>query len=73
MHAGLGGLRGYTDAMWYFPEEGATLVLLKLGIWNLDGAVRKLQSVLFSGITVPPPAFAPSTNTRNHDGVTLRC
>lgn len=70
----LGGLRGYSDAMWYFPAEGATIVLLSnLGIWNLDAAVRKLQSVLFSGITVPPPAFDPSTNTRNHDGVTLRC
>jgi hypothetical protein len=29
--------------------------------------------VLFSGITVPPPAFDPGMNTRNHDGVTLRC
>ena len=70
----LGGLRGFSDAMWYFPAEGATVVLLSnLGIWNLDAAVRKLQSVLFSGITVPAPAFDPSTNTRNHDGVTLRC
>jgi CubicO group peptidase (beta-lactamase class C family) len=71
----LGSLRGYTDAMWYFPEEGATLVLLSNlgGSWNLGGAVRKLQEVLFEGIGAPPSALDPNLNTRNHDGVTLRC
>jgi D-alanyl-D-alanine carboxypeptidase len=70
----LGSLRGFTDAMWYFPAEGATVVLLSnLGGWNLDSAVRKLQKVLMEGIGASPPAYDPSLNTRNHDGVTLRC
>lgn len=71
----LGSLRGFADAMWYFPEEGATLVLLSNlgGGWNLDGAVRKLQNVLMKGIGAAAPALDPSTNTRNHDGVTLHC
>jgi D-alanyl-D-alanine carboxypeptidase len=70
----LGSLRGYTDAMWYFPEEHATIVLLSnQGGWNIDAAVRKLQSALFEGIGAPEPAFDPNLNTRNHDGVTLRC
>lgn len=70
----LGSLVGYMDAMWYMPAEGATVVLLSnLGGWNLDAAMRRLQSVLFAGIAAPPPAYDPSMNTRHHDGVTLHC
>ncbi len=70
----LGSLRGYTDEMLTFPREGATVVILSnQGNWGIDGAMRTLTNVLWTGIGAPDPQFDPSTNTTIHDGVTLRC
>jgi D-alanyl-D-alanine carboxypeptidase len=70
----LGSLRGYNDAMWYFPREGATIVLLSnQGAWSPDATIRHLSTTLFDRIGAPAPQYDPSRNTRVHDGVTLYC
>lgn len=70
----LGSLRGYTNAMLFFPREGATVVILSNeGSWGIDGAMRKLTNALWEGIGAPAPQFDASLNTTIHDGVTLHC
>jgi D-alanyl-D-alanine carboxypeptidase len=69
-----GSLRGYEDAMWYFPRERATLVLLSnQGAWSADATVRRLSTTLFDRIGAPAPQYDPKRNSRSHDGVTLYC
>jgi len=69
----LGSLRGFTDAMWYFPREGAAIVILtNEGSWVPDNTVRKLSTVLFAGIGAPAPEFAPTFNSKPVVG-TLHC
>jgi CubicO group peptidase (beta-lactamase class C family) len=42
-HGHRGGLRGYESSMWYFPEAGASVVLLSnQGNWLTDVPMRKL-------------------------------
>jgi D-alanyl-D-alanine carboxypeptidase len=61
----LGGIRGYEHAMWHFPREGATIVVLtNRGMFSTDKTVRLLARVLFNRIEVPPPEFRPTRNTR---------
>jgi D-alanyl-D-alanine carboxypeptidase len=70
----LGSLRGYTDAMWHFPREGATIVLLSnQGAWNITAGVQELAETLWRGIDAAAPRYARSENSRVHDGVTLYC
>jgi D-alanyl-D-alanine carboxypeptidase len=70
----LGSLRGYTDAMLYFPREGATIVVLSnRGFWNVQAAVQQLGAVLWPAIGAPAPQFDAHKNTTNHDLVTLYC
>ena len=39
-----GSLRGYEDGMWYFPREGAVIVLLSnRGLYNPDRTIRELR------------------------------
>jgi D-alanyl-D-alanine carboxypeptidase len=60
----LGGVRGFENAMWYFPREGATIVVLSnRGIYNTDKTVRLLARALFNRIDVPPPKYDPKRNT----------
>ena len=69
-----GSLRGYEDAMWYFPREGAAIALLSnQGAWSADATVRRLSTTLFDRIGAPAPEFDPSRNTRIHDALTLYC
>jgi D-alanyl-D-alanine carboxypeptidase len=69
-----GSLRGYEDAMWYFPREGAAIVLLSnQGSWSADSTVRRLSTTLFNRIGAPAPKYDPSRNTKVHDGATLYC
>ena len=70
----LGSLRGYVDAMWYFPVEGAAIVVLSnSGTWSPDGLIGRLAAALFSAIGAPPPALSPTLSTHTHDLVTLHC
>ncbi len=70
----LGSLRGYNDAMWYFPREGATIVLLSnQGAWSPDATIRHLSTTLFNRIGAPAPQYDPARNTRIHDSQTLYC
>jgi D-alanyl-D-alanine carboxypeptidase len=61
----LGGIRGYELAMWYFPEQGASIVVLSnRGIYSTDRTVRMLARSLFtrlegSGAPPDPDASAP--------------
>lgn len=60
----LGSLRGYEDAMWYFPREGVSIVVLSnRGFWNPDRLVRPLARALFAHLDVPAPEFPPNRNT----------
>ncbi len=39
-----GSLRGYEDGMWYFPREGAVIVLLSnRGLYNPDRTIRRAR------------------------------
>lgn len=70
----LGSLRGYNDAMWYFPREGATIVLLSnQGAWSPDATIRHLSTALFNRIGAEAPQYDPSRNTAIHDSQTLYC
>ena len=54
----LGSLRGYNDAMWYFPREGAAIVLLSnQGAWSPDSTIRRLSTTLFNRIGAPAPQY----------------
>jgi D-alanyl-D-alanine carboxypeptidase len=70
----LGSLRGYEDAMWYFPREGAAIALLSnQGAWSPDTTIRHLSTTLFNRIGAPAPQYDPSRNTHIHDSQTLYC
>ena len=70
----LGSLRGYNDAMWYFPREGAAIALLSnQGAWSPDATIRHLSTTLFNRIGAPAPQYDPSRNTQIHDSQTLYC
>jgi D-alanyl-D-alanine carboxypeptidase len=70
----LGSLRGYEDAMWYFPREGAAIALLSnQGAWSPDAVIRHLSTTLFARVGAPAPRFDPKRNTRIHDSQTLFC
>jgi CubicO group peptidase (beta-lactamase class C family) len=70
----LGSLRGYEDAMWYFPREGAAIaVLSNQGAWSPAATIRHLSTTLFDRIGAPPPQYNPSRNTQIHDSQTLYC
>nr|MBA3852544.1 hypothetical protein [Chloroflexota bacterium] len=44
----LGGIRGFENAMWYFPGSGVTIVLsANRGIFNTDRTMRLLVRALF--------------------------
>ena len=70
----LGSLRGYVDAMWYFPAEQAAIVVLSNGgQWQPDGIVARMSAALFSAIGAPPPELSPTLYTHSQDQVTLHC
>ena len=55
-----GSLTGYEGEMWYFPIEGATIVMLSnRGLFDPSKTVRLLAKALFKHIDVPPPEFPP--------------
>jgi D-alanyl-D-alanine carboxypeptidase len=59
-----GSLRGYEDGMWYFPREGAVIVLLSnRGLYNPDRTLRQLARTLWHHIDVPPPEYDRTKNT----------
>ena len=59
-----GSLRGYEDGVWYFPREGAVIVLLSnRGLYNPDERIRELARTLWKHIDVPPPEYKRSRNT----------
>jgi D-alanyl-D-alanine carboxypeptidase len=59
-----GSLRGYEDGMWYFPREGAAIVLLSnRGLYNPDRTLRELARTLWKHIDVPEPEFPRTRNT----------
>ncbi len=46
----LGGIRGFENAMWHFPDEGVTIVMLSdRGLWRTDRVVGRLVRELFEG------------------------
>ncbi len=60
-----GSLRGYEGGMWYFPREGAVIVLLSnCGLSNPDQTIRQLAKTLWKHIDVPAPKYH---RTRNSD------
>ena len=70
----LGSLRGYIDEMWYFPHEGAAIVLLSnQGSWDADATVGRLSRALFAAIGAPAPQYPTTLTTHAHDSVTLYC
>jgi D-alanyl-D-alanine carboxypeptidase len=59
-----GSLRGYEDGVWYFPREGAVIVLLSnRGLYNPDRTIRELAKTLWKHIDVPAPEYRRSRNT----------
>ena len=59
-----GSLRGYEDGMWYFPREGAVIVLLSnRGLYNPDRTLRELARALWKHIDVPEPELDRTRNT----------
>ena len=57
-----GSLLGYEGEMWYFPVEGATIVMLSnRGQFDPSKTIKLLAKSLFKHIVVPPPAFPPAT------------
>ena len=61
----LGGIRGYELAMWHFPEDSATIVVLtNRGLFSTDRTVKLLARTLFSGLrdedgASPAPSVGP--------------
>ena len=46
--------------MWYFPREGAVIVLLSnRGLYNPDRTMRQLARTLWKHIDVPAPRVRP--------------
>ncbi len=46
----LGGIRGFENAMWHFPADGVTIVMLSdRGLWRTDRVVGRLVRELFGG------------------------
>jgi D-alanyl-D-alanine carboxypeptidase len=59
-----GSLRGYEDGIWYFPREGAVIVLLSnRGLYNPDRTIRQLAKTLWKHVDVPAPEYKRSRNT----------
>ncbi len=59
-----GSLRGYEDGLWYFPREGAVIVLLSnRGLYNPDRTIRDLARVLWRHIDAPVPEYDRHRNT----------
>ncbi len=59
-----GSLRGYEDGLWYFPREGAVIVLLSnRGLYDPDRTIRQLARTLWRHIEVPDPELDPGKNT----------
>ena len=59
-----GSLRGYEDGLWYFPREGAVIVVLSnRGLYNPDRTIRDLARTLWKHIDPPPPQYKRSRNT----------
>ena len=59
-----GSLRGFEDGIWYFPREGAVIVLLSnRGLYNPDRTLRQLARTLWKHIDVPPPEYDRTKNT----------
>ncbi len=59
-----GSLRGFEDGIWYFPREGAVIVLLSnRGLYDPDRTLRQLARTLWKHIDVPPPEYDPRKNT----------
>jgi D-alanyl-D-alanine carboxypeptidase len=59
-----GSLRGYEDGVWYFPREGAVIVLLSnRGLYNPDRTIGQLARTLWKHIDVPAPEYKLSRNT----------
>lgn len=55
----LGGIRGYELAMWHFPEDGATIVVLtNRGLFSTDRTVKLLARTLFAGLRAEADATA---------------
>jgi D-alanyl-D-alanine carboxypeptidase len=60
-----GSLRGYENQVWYFPEEGVSIVLLSnRGLYLPDRTVRQLMRTLWKHIDVPEPQYDPTRNTK---------
>jgi D-alanyl-D-alanine carboxypeptidase len=59
-----GSLRGFDDAMWYFPREGATIVVLtNRNLYGIDKVVKSIARTLFTQIGAAPPEYDPKLNT----------
>lgn len=60
----LGGIRGFELAMWHFPEDGATIVVLtNRGMFSTDKTVKLLARTLFSQLDqVPVVSPAPGAS-----------
>ena len=59
-----GSLRGYEDGIWYFPREGAVIVLLSnRGLYSPDRTIRELARTLWKHIEVPEPEYPRTKNT----------
>ncbi len=62
----LGGIRGYELAMWYFPDAGASVVVLtNRGLFSTDRTVKLLTKALFrhlDGDSTLSPAPSPSAS-----------
>ncbi len=57
----LGGIRGYELAMWHFPEDGATIVVLtNRGLFSTDRTVKLLARTLFAGLRAEAAAASPA-------------
>jgi len=59
-----GSLRGYEDGIWYFPREGAVIVLLSnRGLYNPDRTIRELARTVWKRIDAPAPEYPRTKNT----------
>lgn len=59
-----GSLRGYENGIWYFPREGAVIVLLSnRGLYDPDRTIRQLARSLWKHIDAPAPEYDVHKNT----------
>ncbi|MFN8623212.1 MAG: serine hydrolase domain-containing protein [Chloroflexota bacterium] len=57
----LGGIRGFEDAMWHFPDDGATIVMLSnRGMYNTDKTMKLLVRTLFKHLDAEAAAASPA-------------